>query len=239
MVDAITYQECSAAHIIGRLDVKDLTKIEQHKGNVEITYCLGAISQTILSSFRARGESHTKFTGVLLANWTSHISPIICNELVKYINKLGLDVFLEIGPPHFLSDAQVRELDMELIRGIVVRNGTILPDGQRRNYFEMNEMRPALRAMAAQGCVRDASIIMWEVLDDSAEVVHAVVKRSYDWCRFKSAISWIGPNAALTDAEIAYTKTIDGEPMGAMMWLKEDDTMKLHETWRLNDKVSS
>ncbi|KAF2667969.1 glycosyl transferase [Microthyrium microscopicum] len=237
VLDAATYQ-CTSAHILGRLDVRTLMGSDRSSNPAEINQCLGAISQALTNNFRRAGETDSKFTGVLLANWTNHFTPIICNRLIDYILALGFEVYLEISPPAFLNEEQVQELNMSLVRGVVCYNGTILPDGERRNYFEMVPMMPALRAMAGQAVIRDACIMMLEALDDNAEVRHAVVKRSYDWCRFKSAISWIGPNSALTNAEIAYRKTVVGEPMGAMMWLKEDINQKLHETWRLNDTIS-
>lgn len=177
------------------------------------------------------------FTGVLMANWQTHFPPVIFNELIKYMEGLGLAVYLEISPPAFLAQRECRGINMENVRGIICRNGTILPNGKRRNFFQMADMRPALRALAAQSWTNGSVVMMWDTVDDDVDLEHAVVKRSFTWCKFSSAISYIGPRAALTDAEIAATKVVSEEPLGALMWLKGDDAMRSQELWRSNDNV--
>jgi hypothetical protein len=153
------------------------------------------------------------------------------------MDSLGFAVYLELSPPTFLTEEECRSINLELTRGIICRNGTILPDGGRRNYFQMADLRRAQRALAAQPSPSGSTVMMWETVDDDVEVSHAVVKRSFNWCRFNSAISWIGPKAALTNAELAAMKTVVGEPLGALMWLKDEQVLKSHDAWRLNDKV--
>jgi hypothetical protein len=109
------------------------------------------------------------FTGVVLAEFQSHFQPAVLNSVVKYINGLGIDVWLEMGPPEYLSERDAREINMELIRGIICRNGTIRPDGDRQNYFQMTKMRTAQRLIAAQRVVHGPPMMMWETINDSAE----------------------------------------------------------------------
>ncbi|TKA72816.1 hypothetical protein B0A49_05480 [Cryomyces minteri] len=183
-------------------------------------------------------ERWSPCTGVLLANWQLHFPPIICNELIKYLNGLNLAVYLEISPPSYLTPSECSDIDMKLIDGIICRNGTILPNGDRRNYFQMADMRRAQRALAKHASMRGSSFMMWETIEDTIELTHSVAKRSFNWCRFNSAISWIGPEAALFDAEVAITRTVVGEPLGALMWLKSNEIMAAHDIWRLNDKIA-
>ena len=103
----------------------------------------------------------------------------------------------------------------------------------------MTEMRTAMRVVAAQKPIGGSTIAMWETVDDEVELAHDVIQRSFKWCNYNSAMCWIGPRAALTDAEIASARTVANEPLGALMWLKGDEVIKAHDIWRLNDKVRS
>lgn len=236
---------CTSTHILGRLDVGVAMKSDYtpesskviRSGSTELMQSLGSVAQTLIRSFKRPQDLLSPFNGVLLADLPATFPPAICNALIKYLKEIGLDVFLELSPPTFLTESQCREINLDLITGIVCRNGTILPNGDRRNFFQMAEVRSALRALAAHSSMRDSIVMMWEAIDDDKKLEHSVVKRSFIWCNFNSAISWIGPNAALRDAEIAAAKTVVEEPLGAMMWLKGDDVMKAHDSWRLNNKV--
>jgi hypothetical protein len=202
----------------------------------DVIRSLDIITKTLLTSFKRSQDTQSRFTGVLVAEWRTHIQLIIFNELIKFMHGSGLDVYLEVSSPAVHVESQYRDINMELIKGIVCRNGSILPDGDRRNFFQSADMRPALRNLVARS-LRDPIIIMWETIDDNVEVTPAVAKRSFTWCKFYNAISWIGPKAALTDAEVAATKTLTEEPSAALMWLKRDEVMKAHERWRFNDEV--
>ena len=41
------------------------------------------------------------------------------------------------------------------------------------------------------------------------------------------------------DPEVAKRRTLLSEPLGALMWLKSDEVMKMHATWKSNDQVTS
>jgi hypothetical protein len=196
----------------------------------------GVLLQTLATRFQRPYDTQSPFTAVLLADWSAHFPPVIFNELVTYVANLGFDVYLEIAGPAFLTEDECRMIDFSVLKGIVCRNGSILPDGQQRNYFQMLDMRRALRALKVQTVTSGSTVMFWETIDDDAKLKHSVIKRSFTWCKFNSVISWIGPKSALTDAKSAKTKTVSTEPLGAMMWLKED--VKMQDTWRLNEKVS-
>lgn len=177
--------------------------------------------------------------GVLLADYKAHIQPVVLNELAKFIHKLGLDLWLEIDTTvaGCLTDQQCRETDMGLINGLIYRNGTIRPDGDRQNYFQMAEMRQVMRATAAQRT--RTLMVLWETIDDGAQQQYAVVQRTFHWCSISNSLCWIGSQSAMTDAEIAAEQTVDDKPLGALMWLKGEDIMKAHDVWRANDDVST
>jgi hypothetical protein len=230
VLDAISSQ-CTSKHILGRLDVGMILQSNGSSDRPDVIRSLDIVTKTLLTSFKRPQDTQSPFTGVLLADWQTHFQPVIFNELIKFIHGSGLDVYLEVCSPAARAESLYRDINMELIKGIACRNGSILSDGDRRNFFQMADMRPALRNLVARS-LRDPIIMIWETIDDDVELTPAVVKRSFTWCKFYNAISWIGPKAALTDAGIAATKTVTGEPSAALMWLKNDEVMKAHETWR-------
>jgi hypothetical protein len=217
--------------------VKTLANSDGTPHSEEVIKCLFVLSQTMITHFQ-NGGAQSPFTGVLLADFQTHFQPAVLNSVAKYINGLGLDVWLEMGPPGYLSERHARDINMELIRGIVCRNGTIRPDGDRQNYFQMTEMRTAMRMIAAQRVVHGPPMMLWETVDDSVKLQYAVVQRSFNWCRFNSTLVWIGSEAALNDADSAAALTVAEKPLGALMWMKGDENMKAHDVWRANDQIS-
>jgi len=239
VLNALSTCQPNATHILGRLNVRTLTKSDASSNSDEVIRCLQTVAQTLTTYFKSQeGGVQSCFTGVLLADFDTHFQPAVLNEIAKFINGLGLDLWLEMSPPGYLSERQCQNINMQLIRGIVYRNGTIRSDGDRQNFFQMTEMRTAMRAVAAQRVAHGPPIMMWETIDDGASLSYAVVQRSFNWSRFNSALLWIGPSAALTDAELAAVQTVAEKPLGALMWLKSDENMKAHGIWRSNDHIS-
>lgn len=221
---------------LGRLNVAAIvgSKLSTPKSSKPtVTESLNLVIEVFNVSFR-----DNKFPGILLADWEDHFSPAVCNELIKYLHDVGFAVYLEISPPRFIAVEHARDYDMITVSGLVCRNGTILPSGMQRDAFMMNAMRPALRALAAHASISTSTVMMWDSVDNDVPLQHSVIKRSFDWCRFNSAISWIGPKAALYDADTASVTTIPGECLGAMMWLKNEAVISAHDFWRLNDRIS-
>jgi hypothetical protein len=205
--------------------------------NAEMVKSLDIVVQAIIRSLKRPQDIQSRFTGVLLADWQRFFTASVFNELLKFLVDVGLDVSLEISPSITPAECQPKGVKMELISGLVIRNGTILADGNIRNFFQAADMRVVTRALA-QASKGRSIVMMWETVDDDVELEHAVAKRSFTLCGFSSAISWIGSRAALTNAEIAAVKTVKEEPLGALMWLKDDNIITLHDKWRLNDQVS-
>ncbi|KAJ9092274.1 hypothetical protein QFC21_006916 [Naganishia friedmannii] len=218
---------------LARLDIAGVLATKNAVGDDEVLRSIDVIARHV--SLIARKGT---MDGIVIANWQTHFSSTVCNLLVVHINALGLQVFLEVSPPGYLDPTECIEIDMDSIKGIIFRNGTIMRNGDRRNYFQMDSMRRGLRALAKVSFKGVTTVMMWETLDDDIELSYAVAKRSFNWCRFNCAVSWIGPEAALTNARVAIEQTQVGEPLGAMMWLKTNATVTAQEAWRLNDRVS-
>lgn len=233
VLDAISTSQFSSSHILARLDLGSIVQRDTNIDEPSLLRTVEAVATTALTWLkRSQEHGHSSFTGILLAQWDWAISLAVCNKLVEYLAGLGFDVYLELSAPNFLGEDRTLKLDS--ISGLVVRNGSILPNGERRDFFNMAKMRSTIKAMVERSCLGPFNIMMWETVDDEVEMSHAVVRRSLNWCKFYGALAWIGKQSALLDAAM---NTAVPEPLGAFDWLKEDNTIRLHETWRLNPKV--
>ena len=72
---------------------------------------------------------NARFTGILLAGFSTHIQPLLLNKVVEHINTIGLDVWLEIAYPDYLTADECSQINFHSIRGVVYRNATIDVDG--------------------------------------------------------------------------------------------------------------
>jgi hypothetical protein len=223
--------------ILGRLDVASLTGQESASNDEEILRSIRLLDEAVTAHFANASGAKSLFTAILLGDFSRHFSPPVVNELVAYINSLGIPVWLEMSHPHYLSDAECRQIKMNCIAGVIYRNGTIRTDGLQQNYHQMDPMRTAQRAIAAQRCVHGPPMMLWETIDDGVEHQYAVTQRCFNWCRFNSALPWIGSTSALIDADAASKYSVKDKPLGALMWMKNDANMKAHNIWRTNDKV--
>ncbi|OQO03199.1 hypothetical protein B0A48_11454 [Cryoendolithus antarcticus] len=237
VLDALSSSACTALQRVGRLDVGSITGLDKSSGDSDETRAISILDQTIATRWKRPTDSQSPFTGMLLANWHAEISPLVLNELLKYLRSLNFDVWLETSPPDYLTPHECSVIDLSLVRGIICRNGTILHNGDRRNYFQMVDMRRTQRALAKHMSMGGKTLMMWESFDDSIDLHYSIIKRSFNWCRFNTTVSWIGPDSALTDADVAERRTVKGEPLGAMMWLKSNETMAVHDIWRQNDQI--
>ncbi|KAL5333162.1 hypothetical protein BJX70DRAFT_403870 [Aspergillus crustosus] len=227
-----------ATHVLARLNVRQLVEADQTSHKEKAVGAIKVLTATIARYLRLPGDAQSRFNGVLLADSHHYFQPVVLNEVVLFLNHLGLHVWLEVGPPDYLSERTCREIDMNRIRGVVYRNGTILPNGDRRNYFQIEKMRTVMKVVAAQKPIGESTLAMWDTVDDDVELQHDVLHRSFKWCNYNSAMSWIGPESALTDATIASGKTVVHEPIAALMWMKDETTLEAHDLWRQNGKVA-
>jgi hypothetical protein len=217
--------------VVGRINFETLFDLSQYKldRDVSIIAAFERVLGIISTHFRNRDVG---FTGILLAGWESFFSLPVLNELNKHLFQLGLDVYLQTGPPHFLQGADT--VPLASIAGLVIQNGLILPHGERRDCFDMDALRPTIKAFVSQECLGSFTTLMWEPLDDGVVVEHAVVKRAFAWCRFHGAIPWIAPSRALFNSQPGVQQI---EPLSAFDWLKDANTMQVHELWRNSASV--
>jgi hypothetical protein len=193
---------------------------------------LERIIAAIEGSLLRKSGGQTAFTGVVLAGWHTLVPTALLNALAQYLGDLGLNVYLEIVPPHFLEDIQ--KPNLQLFSGVIIRNGTVLSNGELRDFFQMEKMKSTVKEFVGQSCLRPFTAMMWDTVDDRIEVSHAVVKRSYAWCGYHGAMVWIGSDASVIHAG-ANVPVL--EPLAAFQWLKDQKVMKIHEAYRTNRLV--
>lgn len=201
---------------------------------MRLTASTGSLDQAVenVTNTLLRAFSGTAFTGVLLADWEEVFSGPVLRKLLEAIKAIGLEVYLETAPPDFLKHGKILQADC--VSGLVIGNASILFNGEKRDYFQMTSLKPTIKAFVSEACLRDFVVMAWETVDDNVVLSNAVVRRAMQWCNFYSAITWIGPKSALTDATVNF-KTC--EPLSAFGWLKEADIMNVHEIWRSNATI--
>ena len=227
---ALLYINRQKGYVIGRIDVAALTGGMQETERIAK---VKAITDAIIKNMGPNGDSPSPYDGVLIANWDETITPGICNEIIGFLNSVNFNVYNEITAPRFM-DSVNSNINVSQLAGMVFINGSILPNGERRDYFDLLCMKSALEIVTAQSCLREFAVVMCEIVDDDAQLTNAVVKRSSNWCSYYGAVTWIGNRSALTDATLSFPVNT---PDSAFEWLKREKVMGLHETWRLNAKV--
>jgi glycosyltransferase involved in cell wall biosynthesis len=194
----------------------------------------GSPSQVVqsITSALVREFDRTAFTGVLLADWEEVFNGPSLQRMFEVIRAAGLAVYLETAPPVFLKNRKV--LQSDCISGLVVRNASILFNGEKRDYFQLASLQSTIKAFVSESCLRDFVVMAWETVDDNVVVSNAVQRRAVQWCNFYSVLTWIGSKSALIDASINF-KTL--EPLSAFGWLKEAEIMNVHGNWRSNTTI--
>ncbi|KAJ5632892.1 Glycosyl transferasefamily 1 [Penicillium lividum] len=220
-VEAIGRQQVFA---LGRLDLIQL--ISPQDDTVTI---IEKIKTALNIKFR-----NTAFSGVLFSNWEGIFTLSVERKLFETIDTLGLVIYLETQPPDFLKNRS--SLQSSAVSGLVIRNASILPSGEKRDYFQMANLQPTIKACVSEACTRNFVVLPWETVSDDAVLSNAVVRRSLQWSNFYSAIPFIGTESALWGSDLAVPII---EPLPAFGWLKEAEVMKTHDVWRSNIGVSS
>jgi hypothetical protein len=222
------------AHVVARLDLYQILSFGSMGQPIPMLRSVDRIMGAIEDLVLRRPGSGVSYTGIMLGGWYSLIQPELLSALAKHLSKLGLNIYLEIGPPHFMEG--VIRPDFSNFAGVMLRNGTILPSGEVRDYFQMEKMRSSTKEFVSQSCLRTFTVMMWDTVDDRIEISHAVVKRSYQWCGYHGAILWIGSEASIHNTDAHFSVE---EPLAAFQWLKEQNVMKIHEGYRKNRHLTT
>lgn len=215
---------CNRSQVLGRID---LTQIHSPKESI-----LSAIEK--IEAVLANSFNDSAFSGILFANWEDIFTPSVQAKLFQTLSTLGLAVYLEVQPPNFLKNRKA--LQNGAISGLVIRNASIMPDGEKRDYFQMESLQSTIKAFVSEACMRDFVVLAWETVNNDVTLSNAIVRRSIQWSSFYSAVSWIGSEASLADSDLSTPTT---EPLPAFGWLKEAEIMKAHELWRSNRDIST
>ncbi|EDO01996.1 hypothetical protein SS1G_04472 [Sclerotinia sclerotiorum 1980 UF-70] len=218
--------------VLARLDLSTIVP-HQCKVSTALEGAIEWVAKLVSASTASGSDCH--FSGILISNWNDRLPSPVIIEFIAFAHKLGFQIYLETSSPGFLRDPKLAELGE--VAGLIIRNGTISSNGDERDAFQMQEMRPTIKAFVSQACLRPFVVCLWETLDDGVNPTNAVVRRSYQWSKFYSALSpWIGSMADLTSTTHGINRK---EPLGAFSWLKEPGVMKAHKRWRLNHTIAS
>jgi len=214
--------------MIGRLDIGEILHVPVETKETEDLLISGIdqLMTIVLTRFLDQEGRSNGFTGILLAGWEVTSTKVL-HALSEALSNFDLEVYLETSAPDFLHDANV--LNSGAISGLVIRSALILENGERRDCFGMETLRTTLKAFVSQSCLRDFTVLIWDTLGDDVVLSNAVLKRTFSWCSFYSAVPWIGSQSALFDASI---EVVPFEPLSAFDWLKEPRVMELHELWK-------
>jgi hypothetical protein len=219
-------------HIIARLDLAQVITFATADNELDMSQAVYVLSWTIQRTLR-QPDQRRYFTGVLVSGWRERVSVPLLNGLTKLLIAYGLDVYLEVEAPDFLDG--VEKLDTGMLAGFVVRNGTIKLNGERRDFFDMDKMKTTTKSFVSQACQRPFVTMMWDTIEDDAELSHAVVRRAHMWCNYHGAIPYFPRRRALTTVE--EVKPCQ-EPLAAFQWLKQRKVMGVHERYRAARTVS-
>jgi hypothetical protein len=204
----------------------------EHKESA-LLHGVDVISQKLNDVFeQTNGCRHLR--GILLAEWRERLPVSMLDLVAKLISSHDLEVYLQVDPPEFLEGDGSPTLS--LFSGLVVRNATILPNGELRDFFQMEKMKSTTKAFVSESCNRRFLVMMMETVDDDVHLSHAVLRRCYMWCGYHGALPWIGRDAYITDA----TKSGSfAEPLAAFQWLKDRKVMDVHDVFRKTKNVST
>jgi hypothetical protein len=211
-------------YVVGRVDIGSLIS---SKSPLDEIGKLELIAEAVIRTMRPV-DRVSPYNGALIANWEGSLPPEICNELAAFLSALNLNVYTEVVGPQFNAPPS------DHLSGMVFCNGSVLPNGTRRDYFQLLPMKKALDAATSQACLREFTILMCDVIDDDAELLNAVVKRSFTWCGYYGAIPWIGRKCVLEDASI---NLVVESPDGAFEFLKRDKVVEIQNRWKENCRV--
>ncbi|KAL6708799.1 hypothetical protein ACN47E_002206 [Coniothyrium glycines] len=187
----------------------------------------------IIQKTLRRPSQRRYFTSILIAGWRQRVSIPLLNGIAKLLAAYGLEVFLEVSPPEYLDG--IKKLNYERFDGLIVRNGTVKSNGERRDFFEMDKMKTTTKAFVSQACHRPFLTFMWDTIEDDVDLSHAVVRRAHMWCSYHGATPYLVRRRALQSIhEITGCK----EPLAAFQWLKERRVMNVHEKYRTARSLS-
>lgn len=100
--------------------------------------------------------------GIVLANHSK--TPIkIINSIISLCHVKQLAVFLECEAPNFIGDDNIL-INFDDLDGVLLRNGSLLANGRRRDYFGMAPIRKVLKIAGRQLCLKKHfSLLAYEV----------------------------------------------------------------------------
>lgn len=165
-------------------------------------------------------ERASPFSGILLTV-SDFLDFDSWNLLCKHLKNLNLLVFLELMPPYL----HLSGIDLGHSDGLIVRNAAVLPDGQRRDYFQAYELRDVLGRCARQKAQRPQ---FQTILYDPCDLPSVpVLARAFKFARFHDALLTVCRKTETGFLDCA----LDQEPLRAFDWLRRPDVLDFCKRW--------
>lgn len=166
------------------------------------------------------------FAGVVLP-LSDRVTPQGWMTLAQHLRSLSLLVLYELHPPY----TDLSGINLSLVDGLIIRNGTILSTGHRRDFFRGFELRDVLGRCLRQRTVRET---FTTILHDPCLLPSPpTLRRAFKFARFHEVLlSVCGPDLTCISNCLSIM-----EPQSAFDWLKRPDVLDLHKAW--NDAVIS
>ncbi|KAJ0108788.1 hypothetical protein J7T55_011279 [Diaporthe amygdali] len=185
-----------------------------------------AVFLDILNTLEALGEAN-RFTGVVIAQWEDYLSAGGINALIAIFNDLPF--YIETNPPYFLQDSHA-SLQLQDAAGIIIRNGSMMPEAVRRDFFKLINVNASLRMASKQTMVRrDFLLAVYNPFQGDVVASNAELIRCERWCSFYGIKYWNGSDKALHNADL-----FDGKhkvPLAALDYLKTKEIMDAQRLW--------
>ncbi|KAI3393112.1 hypothetical protein diail_4710, partial [Diaporthe ilicicola] len=228
---------------LARFDISNVTGVRRmkrdDKNQVEINSEVNqsntkAVFLDILNILEALGSGN-KFTGIVVAGWEDYLSAGAINALIAIFK--DLPIYIETNPPYFLQDSHA-SLQLQNAAGLIVRNGSMMPHGVRRDFFKLLNVNNSLRMACKQTMVRrDFLLAMYNPFEGNTAASNAELIRCERWCSFYGIKYWNGSEKALYNADLFVGK--NKVPLAAMDYLKTKEIMDAQRMWANLEEIDT
>lgn len=173
-------ESCGSQSRLARVQLNNTTDTPEEQVSATYKQSYKLQDYTNLSNALQAVEKDAGFwQGILLANCSKTPEKVI-NSMIALCRAKNFAVFLECEAPDFIGDHNIL-INFDDLDGVLLRNGSLLADGQRRDYFGMAPIRKILKIAGRQLCLqKNFSLLAYEVclfpLKSIFELTHRFVE---------------------------------------------------------------
>lgn len=205
-----------------------VVKVEINQNNAK------AVVHDIIKTLENLGENN-RFTGIVIAGWEDYLSAGAINALVGLFKDMS--VYVETNPPHFIQDSHA-SLQLRDAAGLIIKNGSMMPEAVRRDFFKLLPVNAAIRMACKQTMVRqDFLLAMYNPFEGEVTASNAELVRCERWCNFYGIKYWNGSAASLYDPNYFGGKNV--VPIEALDYLKKEKLMGVQGKWAKIEEIDT